>query len=153
MVAEVTGLVLLAAAATWASGRRGLRRMALPLTIVLTMQALFVTLYTLETARRLSVAWLAVAFALGCLWDRLEWPRWLAAAALLVQGLASFRAFWIQSGAYYPGPGGLFYPSVLWVRLSIEQGPWPAALAVAILLASLLASGIRVLRLIGVSGR
>jgi hypothetical protein len=39
---------------------------------------------------------------------------------------AIVSSFWFITfdGRYHPGPGGLFYPSVIWVRLWISGRPW-----------------------------
>jgi hypothetical protein len=41
-----------------------------------------------------------------------------------------------EEGRYYQGPDGLFYPSVLWVKLALDHAPaWKTLLPVAALVA------------------
>jgi hypothetical protein len=98
----------------------------------------FATFHQAEPTRRLAVVWPVWGLAAGLALDRMALGG--ASSRLLVPagGLVSFYWFLTIEGRYYLGPGGFFYPSVLWVRQLIELGPSVATLAPPVALVVLL---------------
>lgn len=128
-------LVLPALWFAWREGAPGRPHLILPVLLSAALFALFATFYDPEPARRFSVLCPAWAVALGWGWARTRWRYpWnlLALVGALVLGVSWFL---LEEGRYYAGPGGLFYPSVLWVKRAIDGAPlWQTALPVGALL-------------------
>ena len=117
-------------------GPEGRRRLILPATITAALLAVFATFYAPEPARRLSVVCPLWAMAVGWGWSRARWRHPWPLVALAGAGLLGFSWFMLDEGRYYAGPGGLFYPSVLWVKLALDGAPlWKTVLPVALLFA------------------
>jgi hypothetical protein len=125
----------------WMRGRGTARDLVTPGLLFAAVVALFATFYHPEPARRLAPVWPVFGLALGRGVASLRLPRPLPQAAI---GLALLTGcFWFVAsfGRYYPGPAGLFYPGVLWVKLALARGWSPLwLLPVALLGAGALAS-------------
>lgn len=125
--------------ALWFAARGGAevrRQLVLPGLLTVALLVLFATFYAPEPARRLSVLCPLWAMVVGAGWSRSGWRYPWPLALLAAAGLASFAWFMAEEGRYYQGPDGLFYPSVLWVKLALEHAPaWQTLLPVAALCA------------------
>lgn len=130
------GLILPAIGFAARDGREGRRQLVVPGTLSAVLLALFATFYAPEPARRLSVLCPLWAMVVGWGWSRTRWRYPWPLVLLAAAGLVGFYWFMVDEGRHYPGPGGLFYPSVLWVKLALDQAPpWKTALPVAVLVA------------------
>jgi hypothetical protein len=122
------------------------RQAALTVTLMaIILSVLFAQEPVYNPSRRLAVLWPAVGLAAAQGFDALA-PGLLTSRLLLAaSGLTSFYWFIEQSGRYYLGAGGLFYPAVLWVKQLIDTGPSVVTLAPPLtLLAALVAFSRRV---------
>jgi hypothetical protein len=143
------GLVLFPAAvgllATGAPRRHGV---TLPLVLTGALLALFATFHQPEPARRFVVVWPAFGAIVGRTWDRLKLPAPAPQALLAAAGLLGF--YWLirSEGRRYPGPGGLFYPNVLWVERLLSGASLWQLLPAAVLVASGLLAGARTWQLL-----
>jgi hypothetical protein len=134
---------LVACRGRWAS------LLAHPVALLGVVLAVFSTHYVPEPVRRLSVVWPAWGLAAGRTWDPLSWRRPWPQTLLAVGALVGFYWFMVHDGRHYQGPGGLFYPGVLWVELAVAGRPlWVWALPVAVLLGVLVVSASKVWRLL-----
>jgi hypothetical protein len=139
-------LALLGAASR---GRRSRRELVSPFLLLLAVTALFATYYSPEPERRLAAVWPVFGLSLGRGWPALGWRSPAAQLTLAAAGLLGFHFFFQAAGHYYPGPGNLYYPGVLWVKLALDHGLsliW--ALPVLLLSATSLLSGERVFALV-----
>jgi hypothetical protein len=101
--------------------------------VTLGLLALFSTFYQPEPARRLACAWPLWGVLLGQTWDRVDRPRAVEALVLLAAAVG-LHFFMREEGRYFEGPGGLFYPAVLWVELLLDgRSPWLVGVPVALL--------------------
>jgi hypothetical protein len=114
---------------------------ALGLTTALLL--LFATFYQPEPARRLVVVWPCWALIVGRTWDRLRLRGPAAQALLAAAFLVGF--YWLiwNEGRHHPGPGGLFYPNILWVKLLVAGAPAWRLFPVAVLSLLLFVSAAR----------
>jgi hypothetical protein len=120
--------ILLAWAGARASGGWRTAGLALPLALSAVLVMLFATFYAPEPARRLAAIWPAWGLVVGGTWDRLRWRTPAPQIVLAAAGVLGFYWFMAYEGRYYPGPGGLFYPSVRWLKLAIDGEPvWRTA--------------------------
>jgi hypothetical protein len=133
-VAPPAGLLVGTALWAWWASRPRLPPGALAAPLVtLGLLALFSTFYQPEPARRLACAWPAWGVLLGHTWDRVDRPR-LAAWLVLLAASVGCAFFMRYEGRYFEGPGGLFYPAVLWVELLLDGwSPWLVGLPLALL--------------------
>lgn len=133
-LAPQVGLLVGLAAAAWAASRPRVppAATAAPL-VTLGLLALFSTFYQPEPARRLACAWPAWGALLGHTWDRIDRPR-AAAGLTVLAAMLGLHFFLREEGRYFEGPGGLFYPAVLWVELLLDgRSPWLVGVPVALL--------------------
>lgn len=115
--------LLIAAAAGLVYARRPLQHgIALPLALFVAIAGLMSTFYSPEPVRRLAAAWPAVGLLAGRTWDAVPWRSPAPQALVAAAGLQGFYWFMANDGNYYPGPAGLFYPAVHWVKLAIDLG-------------------------------
>jgi hypothetical protein len=134
-------LLLAALLGVRASPGRRAGLLALPVTLTLGLTLTFAAFHQPEPARRLAAVWPAFGAAAGLTWDRLRLPAGLAQALLAASGLLGF--YWLieHEGRRLPGPGGLFYPNVLWVERWLNGAPaWQWAPALALLAAGAVAA-------------
>jgi hypothetical protein len=137
------------AVALWAAPGWGVpvRRLVPGYLALLALLLLFSTHYfhfAGEPTRHLSVVWPLVHVALARSWPEHSGARLLLWGLLALQAVLSIHWFFVSDGRFWQGPGGLFYPSVLWVKLAIDGrvglaalGLLPVLLAVVALLATL----------------
>ncbi len=121
-------LVLLAA---WSvrAGARDRRPAVAAALLAVVLSVLFAQEPVYNPTRRLAVLWPALGLAAARGFDALA-PSTLTSRLLLAaSGLVSFHWFIEQSGRYYLGAGGLYYPAILWVKQLIDTGPRFATLA------------------------
>lgn len=138
-VLSMSPLPLAASAVVLASGpgRHSFARRLLPGAASLAaLLALFSTHYFQgvpgEPTRHLAVVWPLFLVALARSWPASRPARGLLLALLGAQAFLSLRLFFHFDGRYHEGPLGLFYPSVLWVKLAIDGHTLPAALGLAV---------------------
>jgi hypothetical protein len=146
-------LLAVAAMGVLGADRRGRGASLVPLSIVAAMLMVFATFPQPEPTRRLAAAWPAWGVAAGRMFPGLRWPPSLYQAALALAAVVGFRGFWLTEGRYHAGPGGLFYPSVTWVRMWIDSAPaWHYLLPCALLAALLVVAAGRTSRLLFADG-
>jgi hypothetical protein len=116
------------------------------LVTTLALIALLVRIVPAEPDRRLAPLWPLWALVAAAVWQRLGWRRPITQALIALQGLVGFHRFWSLFGRHLPGPRGLFYPNVLWVRWAIDGRAAMAAAAVSVLLVALCLAALRVSR-------
>lgn len=151
VVMEAGPLVALAGAGALAGGRRDRATLLTPLALTFAMVVLFAAFPQPEPTRRLAAVWPAWGVAAGRGFGRLQWPLAARQAMLALGAVVGFYGFWITEGRYHAGPGGLFYPSVAWVRLWIASAPaWQFVLPCGALLAALMVATARTSRLLAV---
>lgn len=144
---------LIAVACAGAVAGRGKDHAALlpPLAVVGAMLLLFATFPQPEPTRRLAAAWPVWGAAAGGTLGELRWTVPVRQAVLALAAVIGFYGFWVTDGRYHAGPGGLFYPSVAWVRLWIEAAPaWQFALPCAALVAVIVVASRGTSRLLAV---
>jgi hypothetical protein len=142
-------LLLAVALGLWAAGRPWENGLAQPLLLTAVLLAFFSVYVIPEPARRLAAVWPVWAAVAARTWDRLALPPPWPQALLAAGGLIGFHWFLAVDGRYYLGPGGLYYPSVLWVKLAIAGRHLPETiLAVSALLALALLASAKVWRLL-----
>ncbi len=97
-----------------------------------------------EPTRHLAVVWPMVHIGLARAWPAQPWARRLLWGLLIAQAVLSIHWFVALDGRYWEGPGGFFYPGVLWVKLAIDGrlglaalGLLPVLLALVALIATL----------------
>lgn len=129
LLLEGPALLLVAAAALRPPPRGAWRAVAPAALLSLALAAFFATFHQVEPTRRLALVWPAWGLAAGLAFDRVARWRVAPGVLLLVTGLVSFHWFLAVEGRYYLGPGGSFYPSVLWVRQLLEHGACATTLA------------------------
>jgi hypothetical protein len=145
-------VLLVAAAALRARPLEGYEALARAALLSLAISVFFATFHQPEPTRRLAVAWPAWGLAAGLAFDRIASWRIAPRVLVLVAGLVSFHWFLAVDGRHYLGPGGLFYPSVLWIRQLLELGASAATLAPPLALALLLVvAALRLGRMLGPS--
>ena len=145
-------LLLVAAATLRARRLEGHQAIACAALLSLALSAFFATFHQVEPTRRLAAVWPAWGLAAGLAFDRIASWRIAPRVLLLVAGLVSFHWFLVIDGRHYLGPGGLFYPAVLWIRQVLEFGPSAATLAPPLALALLLiVAALRLGRMLGPS--
>jgi hypothetical protein len=106
-----------------------------------------------EPTRRLAAAWPAWGYCVGRTMRNLTAGPTARQAVIALAAVIGFHGFWTTEGRYFAGPGGLFYPSVLWVRLWIESAPaWQFLAPVAALLAIMALAASHASRLIAFDG-
>lgn len=143
-------LALLVILGVRAAGRPWPQGFAAPALLTAGLLILFSTFYTPEPARRFAVVFPAWGLLAGRTWDRSGWDGFSAQGALAVAGLVGFQWFMTVEGRYYQGPGGLFYPNVLWVKLAIEGSPgWKSGGCAGLLLGTAVLASAKVGRLLG----
>jgi hypothetical protein len=149
--AAVQGGVLLAIALAGAYSVAPARRWALavPAALLASMLALFSAFPQPEPTRRLAAVWPAWGAAAGAAFPGLFRSLSAREAGVALAAVIGFHGFWSTEGRYHEGPGGLFYPSVLWVRMWIDGVPaWQYALPCAALLALVAVAASRTTRLL-----
>jgi hypothetical protein len=150
-VLEGGPLLAVAGAGAFLGSRRERAALLPPLALVLAMLVLFATFPQPEPTRRLAAAWPAWGAAAGRSLDRPSWTPTMRQALLALAAVVGFHGFWVTEGRYHEGPGGLFYPSVAWVRLWIASAPaWQFALPCAVLLVLIVVAAGRTSRLLAV---
>jgi hypothetical protein len=135
-------LLLLAVVGALAASPEVRRSFAVPGALL----ALFLILFALlshptafEPARRLSVVWVALGFAVGRSLDYLPLGRLAIAGLALLSMLNGLYWYRIVDGNYYPwysttGAQWEWEPLVLWITLAIQGRPfWWSALPIALL--------------------
>jgi hypothetical protein len=151
-IAVDAGPLVAVAVAGVVTRRLGGAALAVPVAATASMVALFAAFPEPEPTRRLVAGWPAWGVAAGREFAALL-PRSAARHAMVAAaGLLGFYGFWATEGRYHEGPGGLFYPSVLWVRLWIEGAPsGQYGLPVVALTAALAVAAFRTARLLEVA--
>ncbi len=153
MAVEAGPLVAVACAGAIAGKRNDRAALVTPLAVVGAMLLLFATFPQAEPTRRLAAAWPAWGVAAGRTSGRLRWTLPVRQATLALAAVAGFHGFWTTEGRYHAGPGGLFYPSVAWVRLWIESAPgWQFVLPCTALVLVLVVAAGKTSRLLAVDG-
>lgn len=139
-IATMTPLVPLLVALAWLTTRdrgRLARQLTPGLAALAAILALFSTHYFMrvygEPTRHLSVVWPLLGTELALGWPAEVWPRRTVLGLLGAQALLSLDLFFVFDGRYYPGPGGLYYPSVIWVKAAIDGRYALAAVGLAAL--------------------
>ena len=146
---DAAPLVVVALAGASLGPRAGRAALATPVALLGAMVALFSPFPAPEPTRRLAAAWPAWGVAAGPAFARLFRTLPAREAALGIAAVIGFHGFWSTEGRYHAGPGGLFYPSVLWVRLWIDAAPrWHYALPCAALFALVVVAAGRTARLL-----
>lgn len=113
------------------------------------MVLVFATFPQPEPTRRMAAAWPAWGMAAGRMPSHLRLRLAARQAVLALAAVVGFNGFWNAEGRYHAGPGGLFYPSVVWVRLWIASAPaWQFALPCAALVVALVIAAARTSRLL-----
>jgi hypothetical protein len=109
-----------------------------PLVMLGALLLLFASYYQHDTARRFSIVLPSLVLPMALAADEVRW-RFPARHVIVGLGLVVGSAWFVrEAGHYYPGPDGLFYPSVVWVKLAIDRGLSAAwGLPVACLVAAL----------------
>jgi hypothetical protein len=133
LVFEGAPLILAALLGVRASPGRRASLLALPVTLTLGLTLMFAAFHQPEPARRLAAVWPAFGAVAGLTWDRLRLPPSLARALIVASGLLGFYWLMQYEGRRLPGPGGLFYPNVLWVERWLSGAPawqWGPVLAI-----------------------
>jgi hypothetical protein len=123
MAMESGPLLAVACAGALAGDRRERASLLPPLALIGAMLVVFATFPQPEPTRRLAAALPAWGAAAGRTLGRLQFSLPVRQAVLALAAVAGFYSFWITDGRYHEGPGGLFYPSVVWVRLWIASAP------------------------------
>ena len=142
-------LLAVALAGALAGDRRDRAALLPPLALVGAMVLLFATFPQPEPTRRLAAAWPAWGVVAGRTLGRLRFPLPARQGVLAVAAVVGFHGFWITEGRYHAGPGGLFYPSVVWVRLWIGSAPaWQFALPCVALVVAVVVATARTSRLL-----
>jgi hypothetical protein len=147
----VEGPVLFALSALGLRAAGSPRANGLTLALVLTgaLLLLFASFYQPEPSRRFAVVWPAFGAIVGRTWDRLRLPLPAPQALVALGALTGFYWLIFNEGRRYPGPGGLFYPNVLWVERYLSGAPaWQLLPAAGLLLLGV-AAGIGTWRLLG----
>ena len=138
IVMEAGPLVAVAIAGAVAATRRERAALLPAVAMVMAMLAVFASFPQPDPTRRLVAAWPAWGLVAGRAFGSLRLPLPARQAALAIAAVVGFNGFWAAEGRYHAGPGGLFYPSVAWVRLWIASAPaWQFALPCLILIAAL----------------
>ena len=149
IAAQAGPLVTVALAGAWLGPRARRAALAAPLALVASMVALFSPFPQPEPTRRLAAAWPAFGAVAGSAFPRLFRGLPAREAALAIAAVLGFHGFWSTEGRYHAGPGGLFYPSVLWVRMWIDSAPpWQYAVPCAALAALVAVAAARTARLL-----
>jgi hypothetical protein len=135
-------VLLLLALLSGVSGSQARRALAVPAAMLVLFLILFALLShptAAEPARRLSVVWIAFAFAVGRSLDRLPLSAGALAGLVLLSMLNGFYWYRIVDGNYYPwydAQGGQWEwePLVLWITLAVDGRPfWWSAAPIAVL--------------------
>ena len=148
---EAGPLLAVVGAGALAGNRRDRAALLPPLALVGAVVLLFATFPQPEPTRRLAAAWPAWGFAAGRTFGRLRWTLAVRQAVLALAAVVGFHGFWSAEGRYHAGPGGLFYPSVVWVRLWIASAPaWQFVLPCAALVVLLVVAAGKTSRLLAV---
>lgn len=144
-------LLAVAVAGALAGNRRDRAGLMTPLALVGAMLLVFATFPQPEPTRRLAAAWPAWGLAAGRTLGRFRWTLTLREAVLALAAVVGFYGFWSTEGRYHAGPGGLFYPSVVWVRLWIASAPaWQFVIPCAALVVLLVVATGKTARLLAV---
>jgi hypothetical protein len=103
---------------------------------------MFASFHQPEPTRRLAAVWPAFGAVAGLTWDRVRLPAATPQALVAATGLLGFYWLMRQEGRHFPGPGGLFYPNVVWVERILSGAPaWQLLPALALLVAGAFAAG------------
>lgn len=124
-------LALPVLAAIRGGGGRARTACWLPAIAFAAIVVLFASLYDREAWRRFAPVVPLLGLPLGLGWSQLGWPlerTGLVAFASIAWGIQRLLAI---TGAYYPGPDGLFYPAIVWVKLALDEG-WSASWALPV---------------------
>jgi hypothetical protein len=148
---EAGPLIAVAALGAFAGDRRDRAFLLIPVFLAAAMFVLFAAFPDPEPTRRFAPVWPAWGVAAGSTFARLRWGIEARQAALALAAVVGFHGFWITEGRYHAGPGGLFYPSVKWVRMWIDSAPaWQYALPCFALVALIIAAARQTSRLLAV---
>lgn len=115
-----------------------------------TLLVLFATFYQPEPTRRLAVIWPCWALIVGRTWDRLRLRGPAAQALIAAAFLVGF--YWLirNEGRHHLGPGGLYYPNIVWVKLLVTGAPAWGLVPAGVLSLLLIASAAKTARLLRV---
>jgi hypothetical protein len=153
MAKEAGPLIAVAAAGAFAGDRRERAALFVPVAMVAAMLVVFAAFPQPEPTRRLAAAWPAWGYCAGRTIRNLSAGPTVRQGVIALAAVIGFHGFWTTEGRYFAGPGGLFYPSVLWVRLWIESAPaWQFLVPAAALLAAMVVAASHATRLIAFDG-
>jgi len=146
-------LIAVAGAGALAGRRREGAALLVPVGLVAAMLVMFAAFPHPEPTRRLAAAWPAWGYCAGRTMQNLAAGPTARQGVIALAAVIGFYGFWTTEGRYFAGPGGLFYPSVLWVRLWIESAPaWQFLVPAAVLLAIMAVAASHTSRLIAFDG-